>query len=148
MFCQIFNGIYLLFFDNRIISISAKKLKPGKLFRQPGDFPPCFSEENPLSPRLALLLGEKPGPLTSGWLPTHFTWLRNNRKGNRNANLATLDYSGKSQRCYNDREWGLSWTLSGRPRSTHPPMGPFRCGRADSFTTPPILFGATGEGLI
>jgi hypothetical protein len=38
------------------------------------------------------------------------------------------------------REWGLSWTLPGRPRYTHPPMGPFRYGRAESFTTPPILF--------
>ncbi|MBS3819912.1 hypothetical protein KGY73_10475 [bacterium] len=27
-----------------------------------------------------------------------------------------------------------------RPRSTHPPVGPFRCGRAVGHPMPPILF--------
>ncbi|MBS3819081.1 hypothetical protein KGY73_06210 [bacterium] len=27
-----------------------------------------------------------------------------------------------------------------RPRFTHPPVGPFRCGRAGEHPVPPILF--------
>jgi len=47
---------------------SKKYIQSGKLKRQPADFPPCFSKENPLIPRLALLF-EEPCPLASGWLP-------------------------------------------------------------------------------
>ncbi|MBS3819974.1 hypothetical protein KGY73_10805 [bacterium] len=27
-----------------------------------------------------------------------------------------------------------------RPRSTHPPVGPLRCGRAAGYSMPPILY--------
>ncbi len=43
----------------------SKNIQSGKLKRQPADFPPCFSEENPLIPRLALLF-EEPCLLASG----------------------------------------------------------------------------------
>ena len=51
-----------------------------------------------------------------------------------------IEYFSMTLREETVKGWVLSGTLSGRPRYTHPPVGnPCHCGRAENFTTPPII---------